>query len=676
MRGLPSWKPGFRFANTLAVLIGVMTYFAANNSIIFYKIDQIYEWIDVIPGNIIFILSTIFLIIWLSMWVVGYLFLGFRPSRVRGGMRAKPLGEYVKHPFFSFSLFSILAFGASIGNIPLMMAAMASILALIIKNIAHERRVGAVREGARRALFFPPVKQVLSEHSIHVRTKMHVATVLAILSGGVWAIYTFIYEKSFLPYQMPPFVTMDMKVERLAPVDGLVPLQVQMTITNDGNTRVEIFAAWYNASATRVSGVSNSNKYLNDTLIAQADMAHFSRRTIDLYSEPLSSGPIVNGKYFLECGEKYQTKVLLYIPSHYDYCDLNASAWVRRSKKDDMYKEDVCPVSWFISGGELQAVVMRKHPGSDVYPHKIRPVDLEDPKDVKYIRRKGIVNAETNQRIQVVTENGRKDRAEDTEAMQLLTQVLQYKSEAVSEKEQLAEYLGKGLVLTAASIRAKEPLLKKRVLIAMGALMMEHGLYDNAFAMFDLANRVRNLTVVEYLAMVSEYEMHSKVLAADEATRENGLGVLKKLEERVVDSGIVAGSFNEVEIYIKFAESYLNLREPDEAIRVLNKLDTEMKKRRSDPDLIVLSHVWYSEQREIDRVYGAASAQKAKMSRDIKVRREHFRAAIRHLRNYLRTEKEMNRKKEYSRIALECAAQFPGISIPVMWSKMAIRMGL
>lgn len=74
----------------------------------------------------------------------------------------------------------------------------------------------------------------------------HIAQILFLALGAIWAFYVFIYDARIVPSQQPPQVTVSGELEQVGRKDGLVAVKAKLSVKNPGKSRAIFLAAFYN----------------------------------------------------------------------------------------------------------------------------------------------------------------------------------------------------------------------------------------------------------------------------------------------------------------------------------------------------------------------------------------------------------------------------------------------
>lgn len=144
---------------------------------------------------------------------------------------------------------------------------------------------------------------------------------LAIILGGAFALWKFVWEDWWVPKSWPPGIVMSTRLEQAGRNGSLIAVRGQINRQNIGRTRVKVLAGWYNISAARVQPAENpSDLYWrgNGTVIR-------SGVSFDVQKAAFK-GPREEYKIrWLDPSQSSSEEIMFYVPERYDLVYLEAA---------------------------------------------------------------------------------------------------------------------------------------------------------------------------------------------------------------------------------------------------------------------------------------------------------------------------------------------------------------
>ncbi len=223
-------------------------------------------------------------------------------------------------------------------------------------------------------------------------------TIVAIVSGGFWAIVEFWYKADYLPSKLQPQVNISIDLEKLGKRDSLNVLRARVSTINAGPTRSNIVVIWYNASIHRIESQQafDNKSYVQaviDSLKGSRASRNLSRYVVDDKIEYISSGRLFGDLTFFDPEEEINKNLMIFAPGEYDFIEFSIEAFIAKN-------EDMLVYEWMVDkNGKLDAKLFLKLPGFEDDPSKREPFDWYGAKHQKIKKRDGIVYTSSVYRI-------------------------------------------------------------------------------------------------------------------------------------------------------------------------------------------------------------------------------------------------------------------------------------
>ena len=83
---------------------------------------------------------------------------------------------------------------------------------------------------------------------------------VAIISAGLWGVYTFVYQAQIAPSLAPPTVSLSSTLERVGKQKDIAAIKMSLTRTNPGQNSVRILALTYNAVGIKEHFIGHEEK--------------------------------------------------------------------------------------------------------------------------------------------------------------------------------------------------------------------------------------------------------------------------------------------------------------------------------------------------------------------------------------------------------------------------------
>jgi hypothetical protein len=198
-----------------------------------------------------------------------------------------------------------------------------------------------------------------------VKELSQVATLLGLLAGGGWAVWTFIFQHSVLPARLPAHLNVDSKLEvlgRTTGKPGLIAVKASVQVKNGSTMRACVVGSTFNMRAFHISPSFYRSIPQQVSLIKQGngDFVELPQTVI------LGAGDIVNsGRLFspngawLEAGQEQMIEFVTFVPDEYGLVRLRSDLRVSKSRDSDTERcySDKLDIDWEVSGDGL--VTMR-----------------------------------------------------------------------------------------------------------------------------------------------------------------------------------------------------------------------------------------------------------------------------------------------------------------------------
>ncbi len=164
-----------------------------------------------------------------------------------------------------------------------------------------------------------------SENNNKLEKILKSVQVIAIISAGIWALYTFIFKSYIEPAQIPPQISLTSKIEKIGAIQNLIAVKITFTLINHGASRVKILSSWYNIYGVKVQRcIRNDSEFNNNAVKIVGDYEnlrgpmHVQRFAEEKDNTVVCAGKLLLGNWWFDPGEEYTLHFTTYLPRAFD----------------------------------------------------------------------------------------------------------------------------------------------------------------------------------------------------------------------------------------------------------------------------------------------------------------------------------------------------------------------
>ena len=148
---------------------------------------------------------------------------------------------------------------------------------------------------------------------------------LLIVSGGLWAGYTFVWKEILMPEWAPAALTLDVSMaptgrrRTTGTTDAeAVEMQVTVNVTNESNRTLHLLPSFWQVAGTQVQRAPNDHSFADAARVAlhRGSLDHAERLSLLRLSKPIATGSLLADDT-IQPGEKLSRNVILRIPRTY-----------------------------------------------------------------------------------------------------------------------------------------------------------------------------------------------------------------------------------------------------------------------------------------------------------------------------------------------------------------------
>jgi hypothetical protein len=202
------------------------------------------------------------------------------------------------------------------------------------------------------------------------------AQFILLVSGTIWAVYTFIYKDIIVPAKRPPAVTLAATVEELNRADGMIVIRAHLVVANRGDAKVWVPALWWNVYGVSLGGEDRTlSQFVNYArpLLQQRDgiVSRFSNvRSIEI----VAAGYYPDHELWYQPKDETVHEQLFLVPEdRFDVVQIYVDAFIIKTI------DELAPTRWEMNDiGELTPTLLLKQKGWDKDPGRVMPFAPEN----------------------------------------------------------------------------------------------------------------------------------------------------------------------------------------------------------------------------------------------------------------------------------------------------------
>ena len=183
---------------------------------------------------------------------------------------------------------------------------------------------------------------------------------IALVAGGLWAIWLFFYQDRVVPSRIPPQLDVSSSLQVIGKRDNLLALKARVSMRNPSHTRVRVLGSWFNMFTYKVKAKKTPELSKTDVEELrgpnyQAHFIDFPRLAKMTGRTVVNSGRLLPPVWWFEPGEEYSQEFVTLVPSGSAIAELRCRFMIVRKQgvlrpKWDIDKDGVTTFSLLVPG--------------------------------------------------------------------------------------------------------------------------------------------------------------------------------------------------------------------------------------------------------------------------------------------------------------------------------------